>query len=98
MRRRLDVIASEHDNIFAVRGRGTALGFDCHDAGIAEATTRNAFERGLLAERCGPLDQVVRFLPALTIDLGTLTEGLDIFEESLAETVKQRGRAKCWVP
>ncbi|MGY4157927.1 diaminobutyrate-2-oxoglutarate transaminase [Bradyrhizobium sp. USDA 4461] len=89
MRRRLDAIASEHGNSFAVRGRGMALGFDCNNAEIAEATTRKAFEKGLIIERCGPRDQVIKFLPALTIDPETLNQGADIFEVSLAETIKQ---------
>lgn len=88
MRRRLDAVASQHGNSFAVRGRGLALGFDCQTAEIAEITTRKAFEKGLLVERCGPHDQVIKFLPALTIDLETLHEGLQIFEDSLAEALK----------
>lgn len=64
------------------------LGFDCQSADIAEATSRKAFEKGLIVERCGPLDQVVKILPALTIDLETLNQGLDIFEKSLADTLK----------
>lgn len=89
MRRRLDAIASEYGNSFAVRGRGMALGFDCKIAKVAEATTRKAFEKGLIVERCGPVDQVVKFLPALTIDLDTLNRGFEIFEESLVEALKQ---------
>lgn len=45
MRRRLDSIASQYGNRFAVRWRGLALGFDCHLAQIAEITARNAFEK-----------------------------------------------------
>lgn len=93
VRRRLDGIASAQGNSFAVRGRGLALGFDCQIAEIAEATTRKAFELGLIIERCGPSDQVIKFLPALTIDLETLNQGIDIFEISLAETMK-RGRVR----
>lgn len=89
MRLRLEAIASGYGNSFALRGRGMALGFDCQIAEIAEATTRKAFEKGLIVERCGPVDQVIKFLPALTIDSETLNQGLEIFEESLAETVKQ---------
>lgn len=88
MRRRLESMACEHGNSFAVRGRGMVLGFDCQSADIAEATSRKAFEKGLIVERCGPLDQVVKILPALTIDLETLNQGLDIFEKSLADTLK----------
>lgn len=89
IRRRLEAIASEYGNRFSVRGRGMALGFDCQMAEIAEATTRKAFEKGLIVERCGPDDEVVKLLPALTIDFETLNRGLDIFKESLAETMKQ---------
>ncbi|MHC1950481.1 diaminobutyrate--2-oxoglutarate transaminase [Bradyrhizobium sp. UFLA06-06] len=88
MRVRLEAIASGHAGHFAVRGRGMALGFDCQATEIAETTTRNAFERGLVLERCGPSNQVVKFLPALTIDVETLNRGLEVFEEALVETLK----------
>lgn len=91
LRRRLEAIASEHGNSFAVRGRGMAMGFDCQMAEIAEATASKAFEKGLILERCGPGDQVAKFLPALTIDTETLNQGLEIFEESLVEALKGRG-------
>lgn len=87
MRRRLDAIAHQHGNKFAVRGRGMVCGFDCKTTEIAEATSHRAFEKGLIVERCGPTDQVVKFLPALTIEQETLGQGLDIFEESLTETL-----------
>lgn len=90
MRSRLEAVAFEHGNNFSVRGRGMALGFDCQMADIAEATTRKAFDRGLMIERCGPDDRVLKLLPALTIDNETLNEGLNIFEESLAETLRYR--------
>ncbi len=89
MRRRLEAVASEYRNSFAVRGRGMALGFDCQMPEIAEATSRKAFEKGLIVERCGPVDQVVKFLPALTIDFDTLNQGLEIFEEALCQSLKE---------
>ncbi|WP_371260909.1 diaminobutyrate--2-oxoglutarate transaminase [Bradyrhizobium sp. Cp5.3] len=88
MRSRLEAIASEHGRGCSVRGRGMALGFDCQSAEKAEATARNAFDKGLMIERCGPDDQVVKFMPALTIDHEVLEHGLEIFEESLAETLR----------
>lgn len=89
MRQRLEASSSKYGNNFAVRGRGMALGFDCQTAEIAAATARIAFEKGLIVERCGPVDQVIKLLPALTIDTETLSQGLEIFEESLAETLNQ---------
>ncbi|WP_407121396.1 diaminobutyrate--2-oxoglutarate transaminase [Bradyrhizobium sp. STM 3561] len=87
VRRRLEAISFKHGNRFAVRGRGLALGFDCQMAEIAEVTSRKAFDKGLIVERCGPDDQVLKVFPALTIDSDTLSQGLEIFEESLAETL-----------
>lgn len=91
IRSRLEATAAKHGNSFAVRGRGMALGFDCQNSEIAEATSRKAFDKGLIIERCGPVDQVVKFLPALTIDIETLNRGLDIFDEALTETLKDAG-------
>ncbi|WP_342734173.1 diaminobutyrate--2-oxoglutarate transaminase [Bradyrhizobium sp. B117] len=88
VRRRLEAISFKHGNRFAVRGRGLALGFDCQMAEIAEVTSRKAFDKGLIVERCGPDDQVLKLFPALTIDSDTLSQGLEIFEESLAETLR----------
>ncbi|MDA9440785.1 diaminobutyrate--2-oxoglutarate aminotransferase [Bradyrhizobium sp. CCBAU 51745] len=86
-RRRLNGIASYQGNSFSIRGRGLALGFDCRRSEIAEATTRNAFGKGLFIKRCPSADEVIQFLPALTIDRATLNQGLDIFEEALAEAL-----------
>lgn len=47
----------------------------------AAAKARKAFEKGLTIERCGRIDQVTKFLPALTIDHDALNQGLEIFEE-----------------
>ncbi|MCK1754001.1 diaminobutyrate--2-oxoglutarate transaminase [Bradyrhizobium sp. 137] len=89
VKRRLEAVASEYGNSFSVRGRGMAVGFDCRRTEVAAATARKAFEKGLIVERCGAIDEVVKFLPALTIDHDTLNQGLEIFEEALAETLKQ---------
>ncbi|MVT54763.1 diaminobutyrate--2-oxoglutarate transaminase [Bradyrhizobium yuanmingense] len=89
VRRRLEAVALKYGNSFAVRGRGMAIGFDCRRTEVAAATARKAFEKGLIVERCGAIDEVVKFLPALTIDHDTLNQGLEIFEEALAETLKQ---------
>lgn len=92
MRARLEATSLKHGNSFHVRGRGMALGFDCQSAEIAEGTAHKAFEKGLMVERCGHIDQVVKFLPALTIDTETLDQGLDLFDQSLGETLKQATR------
>lgn len=45
------------------------------------------YDAGLVALKCGIRGNVMRFLPALTIDNKTLQEGLDIFEASFEATV-----------
>ncbi|SFN99119.1 diaminobutyrate aminotransferase apoenzyme [Bradyrhizobium sp. Rc3b] len=91
LRQRLEAIASKHAGKFNVRGRGMALGFDCQSAGMAAATRGKAFEKGLLIERCRTSDQVLKILPALTIDDETLDEGLELFELALVEALREFG-------
>lgn len=63
IRRRFEAIASERGNRFAVRARGMACGFDCQMPEIAAATTRKAFGKGQILERCGPVDEAVKVCP-----------------------------------
>ncbi|WP_345947088.1 aminotransferase class III-fold pyridoxal phosphate-dependent enzyme [Bradyrhizobium sp. 174] len=93
MRLRLEVIAAQHGNNFAVRGRGMALGFDLQISELAEVTARKAFDKGLIVERCGPGHKVVKFLPALAIDREILNQGLEIFEVSVAEALNRLERS-----
>ncbi|WFU85635.1 aminotransferase class III-fold pyridoxal phosphate-dependent enzyme [Bradyrhizobium sp. CIAT3101] len=91
---RLNAIACHYGSSLSVRGRGLALGFDCQTSQIAETTTRSAFARGLFIERCASVGEVIQILPALTIDRETLTQGLEIFEEALAEALDRRGTSR----
>ncbi|MEI9425746.1 diaminobutyrate--2-oxoglutarate transaminase [Mesorhizobium sp. Cs1299R1N1] len=74
---------SSRDHSLSVRGRGMMLGLDCTTANLAEKIARKAFENGLVVERCGAEDQVIKFLPPLTIDEPTLQRGLDILDKSV---------------
>lgn len=90
MRRRLETIAFEHEQTLLFEG-GMALGFDCKLRHIAEAASRKSFGKGLVVERRGPVDQVIKVLPALAIESQALNKGLEIFEESLAEALNMPG-------
>jgi diaminobutyrate-2-oxoglutarate transaminase len=72
---------------FSVRGRGMIQGLATADAGLAEKITSSAFQEGLVIETSGSEDQVIKLLPALTIEDQTLREGLDILERSVAKTL-----------
>ncbi|MBX5014435.1 diaminobutyrate--2-oxoglutarate transaminase [Rhizobium lentis] len=72
---------------FAVRGRGLMLALDCARGDVAEKIVRKAFEYGLVVERCGAEDQVIKLLPPLTIDEATAQRGLDILQRSVTEVL-----------
>ncbi|MBY3123133.1 diaminobutyrate--2-oxoglutarate transaminase [Rhizobium laguerreae] len=73
---------TQHHNM-SVRGRGLMMGLDCGSGNLADKIQRKAFEEGLMVERCGAEDHVIKFLPPLTIDAQTLERGLDILELSV---------------
>lgn len=66
-----------------VRGRGLMCGMAMQEAGLASRITAEAFSRGLILETCGAKDEVVKFLPPLTIDESLLREGLAILRDSV---------------
>jgi diaminobutyrate-2-oxoglutarate transaminase len=60
-------------------------GVRCADPKRAAAVTANAFEHGLIIERSGPQDEVIKCLMPLTIGYAEMEEGLDILERALVE-------------
>ncbi|CAM5696666.1 MULTISPECIES: diaminobutyrate--2-oxoglutarate transaminase [Streptomyces] len=74
------------DPRLVLRGRGMVLGVDTALAGGAERAARvqrHAFEHGLIVERCGRHDEVLKVMPPLTIAPGLLDEGLGILLDAL---------------
>jgi len=69
---------------FSARGRGMIQGLATRDGGLARRIAARAFELDLIIETSGSEDQVIKLLPALTIDEQTLRKGLDILERSTA--------------
>jgi diaminobutyrate-2-oxoglutarate transaminase len=61
---------------FDVRGNGLLCGLAVGDTDLATAISRNAFERRLIVETCGPGDTIVKLLTPLVIEPGQLDEGL----------------------
>ena len=84
----LESIASEHETLRAtVRGRGLLVGLHTPIDGLASRITEAAFERGLLLETSGGgASDVVKLMPALTIDDADLERGLAILRASVAAT------------
>lgn len=72
-----------------VRGRGLFYGIECFDPNIADKVARECLRRHLIIERCGGEDQVLKVMPALTIDDAVLTKGLEIIADAFATCVNQ---------
>lgn len=69
--------------IVDARGRGMMRGLRCKDPQRAGAVTAKAFARGLIIERCGPREEVIKCMMPLTISPAEMQRGLDILELAL---------------
>jgi diaminobutyrate-2-oxoglutarate transaminase len=86
LRSELERIAKEHlSPDMEVRGKGMVIGIDCRQEEIAKKITDKSFENGLILERCGAEDQVVKLLPPLVTDDKTLHKGIEILEKSVKQ-------------
>jgi len=78
---RLDLLFQKYAGVVVgARGRGMMLGCEFVQPKMAAEASRMMFESGIVVETCGPLDNVLKFLPPLTIsdsDLGLFAETLD---------------------
>ncbi|MEY2404650.1 MAG: 4-aminobutyrate aminotransferase [Acidimicrobiaceae bacterium] len=68
-----------------VRGIGLMIGVELRDGRTAAAVQQRCFEDGLLVLTCGPDDNVLRLVPALTIADDELEHGLGILTAALAD-------------
>jgi len=49
------------------------------------AISKTAIEAGLIAETCGPQDEVVKLLPPLTIERSVLNDDLSILSDAITD-------------
>ncbi|PTQ12275.1 diaminobutyrate--2-oxoglutarate transaminase [Sphingomonas oleivorans] len=75
------------EHLSDVRGRGMMQGVRCADPQEAAEIATAAFARGLIIERAGPRDEVLKCLMPLTISDDELEEGLDMLEASVRVVV-----------
>ncbi len=81
-------IAPINENI-KIRGIGMIWGIDLADFGGSSFTkkiTSRCFELGLIIERVGRDDSVIKILPPLTIDMSTLQKGCTILKQAFEES------------
>lgn len=86
-----NVVHSYPEYGFSVRGRGLVQGLDLSALdGLAHRVASRALQNGLLIDTSGTRDEVLKLLPALTIDNDLLIRGLEILEASLADVLRQQ--------
>lgn len=91
MEKELLAITKKYPELNAsVRGRGMIYGLEIPERGLASHVSEKCFENGLVIELAGADDQVVKFLPALTIDEETLLKGIAIVEEAIGEIMQEK--------
>ncbi|MDT8376431.1 MAG: diaminobutyrate--2-oxoglutarate transaminase [Mariprofundaceae bacterium] len=73
-----------------LRGVGMVWGVEFADHDFAGTVSEEAFSRNLIIETAGANGQVLKFLPALTIEEELIEEGLKIIDESIAAVVATR--------
>lgn len=66
---------------FEIRGIGLIWGIETHDGKLAKEISQECFKNGLIVERAGRNNSVVKLMPALTIDDNTLIKGLSILKK-----------------
>ena len=70
-----------------VRGIGLIWGIEMADGEASAAVSKACFDKGLIIERAGRDNNVVKLMPALTIPDDQLQRGLEIIAESVREVL-----------
>lgn len=80
-----DYLMNKHSvYIKECRGVGLMQGVEFYDENISEQVTKDCFANKLLIETCGPKDQVIKLMPALTINKDLLQIALDQLRDVIA--------------
>ena len=72
---------------FEIRGIGFIWGIDVHDEALAKQISVEAFKKGVIIERAGRKNEVVKIMPALITDEETLMKGLNIIKDVVTSLV-----------
>jgi diaminobutyrate-2-oxoglutarate transaminase len=86
--KRLRAIAASVPNA-RVKGRGMMQGIDVGTGDFATGVCRNCFAKGLIIERSGAYDEVVKLLPPLTTPPELLERGLAILEAAVRDAASR---------
>jgi diaminobutyrate-2-oxoglutarate transaminase len=70
------ILARFPDALSRQKGLGLMTGLEFFASDAAQAVAEKVRQRGVLIERCGPHDEVLKLLPPVNIDGDLLDEGL----------------------
>ena len=95
---RLRALQARHAEVGDVRGRGAMCAIELVEDRATKVPAKAAAGRvideccaqGVVVLKCGTYDNVIRFLPPLTIDETLLHEGLDVVEKALGTAESER--------
>ncbi len=91
LRQYLNVEIGSTNKDISVRGIGMIWGIDlsklCNEREIKRIALQ-CFERGLIIERVGRNDSVLKILPPLTIEMNVLEDGCSIMRECIIDSIK----------
>ncbi|MBY6059664.1 diaminobutyrate--2-oxoglutarate transaminase [Leisingera daeponensis] len=85
------IVARFPKHLERVKGRGFMRGISFADASHAAAVRDRCYALGLICERCGADDEVVKCMAPLTVTPEELAEGLDILERATGDVLSARG-------
>jgi diaminobutyrate-2-oxoglutarate transaminase len=90
MKEELGKIVAKYDELgVKMRGRGLIYGLYFPQQGFSGAVTAEAFNRGLVIERAGARNDVIKFLPPLVIEEELLRRGVEIIDESIVACLEK---------
>ena len=76
-------LAQAHpQRIVGIRGIGLMQGLEFHDGEDVSTLINECFRQQLVVECCGPRGQVLKLMPALTIEPAVLRQGLEIIADA----------------
>ncbi|MDC0662704.1 aspartate aminotransferase family protein [Marinobacter sp. SS21] len=92
LRAGLDSLQQDYPEMDHVRGLGLMQGVEMRRDGVPDGERagnilKECEQRGLLMLRCGPYQEIVRWLPPLIVNQQQIDEALGVFEEALKATV-----------
>ena len=87
----LNKIKDIHEG-FDIRGIGFMWGVDCNKVkpdAVSRAIVRESFANGLIVERAGRNNDVVKLMPTLLVDDETLKKGLQILVDAVKKVIEE---------